>query len=197
MEKTLYLIRHGKSLHNINYEKYGSSTFYDDDFIDTPLVDEGIKGSISFGETWSEIENIDIVYVSSLTRALQTATNIFKNIDTPIISLDIIREYPMGKQTCNKRSDKSELVNDFPDINFDNIYHNQDKLWLSDREETIDELDTRINTFINYIKNEPEQNICLIGHSSFIGQLKDKKISLMDNGDAELKYCYPYKINIE
>ena len=38
MSKILYCIRHGLAEHNINYQKYGVSTFYDSKYVDTSLI---------------------------------------------------------------------------------------------------------------------------------------------------------------
>ena len=38
MKKTLYLIRHGQALHNINFIKYGSNTYYNKINLDAPLT---------------------------------------------------------------------------------------------------------------------------------------------------------------
>ena len=66
------------------------------------------------------------------------------------------------------------------------------KLWNDKREETIDELNQRITDFKKFISERSELKIAIVGHSSFIGQLKDQKIGLLENGDKELKHCHPY-----
>ena len=43
MKKTLYLIRHGQALHNINFIKYGSNTYYSKMNLDSPLTKTGIE----------------------------------------------------------------------------------------------------------------------------------------------------------
>ena len=196
MSKNLYCIRHGLAEHNINYLKYGCKTFYDPNFIDTSLVEEGFKQAVNLGESWSNIKDIELVVVSPLKRTLQTASEIFKNIDIPIISFELAREYPIGGHTCNKRSDKEYLMNTFPKINFDDIKEGEDYLWDFEKQESIHELDLRINTFKKFIESRPEKNIALVGHASFIGQLKDNHIKYIENGEEELKHCYPYLMEI-
>jgi broad specificity phosphatase PhoE len=192
MSKNLYCIRHGLAEHNINYLKYGCKTFYDPNFVDTSLVEEGFKQAVNLGESWSNINDIELVVVSPLKRTLQTASEIFKNIDIPIISFELAREYPIGGHTCNKRTDKEYLMNTFPKINFDDIKEGEDYLWDSEKQESIHELNLRINTFKKFIQGRPEKNIALVGHASFIGQLKDNHIKYIENGEEELKHCYPY-----
>ena len=43
----------------------------------------------------------------------------------------------------------------------------------------------------DWIGQRRETRIAIVSHSSFIGQLKDKKIGDENN---ELKHCHPYKI---
>ena len=65
-----------------------------------------------------------------------------------------------------------------------------------EKQESIHELDLRINTFKKFIEARPEKNIALISHASFVGQMKDKHIKYIENGEEELKHCYPYLIKI-
>ena len=196
MSKNLYCIRHGLAEHNVNYLKYGCKTFYDPNFVDTSLVEEGFKQASNLGETWSDKKDIELVVVSPLKRTLQTATEIFKDTSVPIISFELAREYPIGGHTCNKRSQKEYLMKMFPNINFDDIKEGEDYLWDPEKQESIHELDLRINTFKKFIEGRPEKNIALVSHASFIGQMKDKHIKYIENGEEELKHCYPYLIKI-
>ena len=50
---------------------------------------------------------------------------------------------------------------------------------------------------INYIRSREEKNIAIIGHSSYLGQFKDNHIGYKENGDEDLKHCYPYKFILE
>ena len=104
MSKNIYCIRHGVAQHNINYFKYGSKTFSDPNFVDTHLVSVGYQQAKHLHDTWTNIDSIELVIVSPLQRTLQTAVEIFKGRSIPIIALDYVREFPLGKHTCNKRS---------------------------------------------------------------------------------------------
>ena len=192
MSKILYCIRHGLSQHNVNYTKYGSQTFYDPVFTDTTLLKEGFQQAVNLRNTWSKLSEIELVIVSPLMRTLQTASTLFKGQTIPIIALENVREYPMGKQTCNKRSLKSDLIKEFPQVNFTDLKTNEDELWFPDREETLDELNLRIKIFKEYILSRPETSIAFVNHSSFIGQMKDSEIKYLDDGKEELQHCYPY-----
>ena len=61
-------------------------------------------------------------------------------------------------------------------------------------EESVDELNGRINKLWDYIGSLEESLIVVVSHSSYIGQLKDKKIGDEEN---ELKHCFPYVMMAE
>ena len=197
LHKTLYCIRHGVAEHNINYFKYGSQTFYDPQFTDTKLVDEGIQQATSLRDSWTQLKDIDLVVVSPLMRTLQTAEILFNGTNKPIIALDYIREYPLGLHTCNKRSSKEEYMKLFPKVDFSNLQTNNDEVWSSTKEESKESLNSRIQELLQFVKSRSETNIALVNHCSFIGQLKDQEIKYLDNGQEELKHCYPYEILIQ
>ena len=190
--KKLYLIRHGISEHNVLFTKYGKRIFYDKRYYDTKLTDEGVEQSIILGSTWKDINKIELVLCSSLSRTLETARGIFTNIDVPILALDILKEYPQGLQTCNKRSEKKELIENFPEIDFTNV-DDIETMWNTEREESIDELNKRIEELNSFIQGRKETEIAIVGHNSFIGQYKDGEIGLIENGKEELFHCHPYK----
>ena len=175
MSQCLYLIRHGKALHNELYEIIGVHAFRAPEVIDSPLTSEGHQQALSLSQTIHE-KNIDLVLVSPLTRALQTAHGIFKGTDIPIRCLECLREYPIGEDTCNQRSDISLLKVRFPKIDFSKIEIDEDILWTRTRE-TRENLQKRVDEAKCYIKPLPETKIAIVSHNGFIGQLKDKHIS--------------------
>ena len=196
LHKTIYCIRHGTAQHNVLYKELGSIVFTDPRYVDTHLVEEGHQQSLQLGETWADLKDVELVIVSPLMRTLQTADNIFTGTSVPKIALECVREYPMGEHTCNKRSDKDELVKLFPDVDFDDLKTNTDVLWNPVRKETLAELNMRINSMVDFIHSRKENVIALVNHAGFIGQFKDKEIRYLDNGQEELKHCYPYEVEL-
>ena len=199
MSKLLYLIRHGYALHNELFLKSGLNPqiFRSSEVLDSPLTQYGHDQSIQLGYNWEKKHEVELVVVSPLMRTLETAMNIFGDTNIPIISLEFLREYPLGRDTCNKRSNRDFLENKFPKIDFNNLEHNEDILWRPDTMETIESLENRINTMKKYLLNRQEKNIAIVGHGSYIGHLKDNHIPLMENGDIELKHCHPYEYELK
>lgn len=192
MIKNLYLIRHGQSLHNELFHKIGVKAFRIPATIDAPLTNEGHLQSIELGQSWQNKNEIELVLVSPLTRTLDTAMNIFGDTDIPMVSEEFLREYPIGEDTCNKRSSLTLLKNKYPRIDF-NLISDQDTLWTSEYRENIDELEQRLDKMVKYLQNRKEKNIAIVGHSSYFGQFKDNHIGYKENGDEDLKHCYPYE----
>ena len=192
MIKNLYLIRHGHSLHNELFNKIGVKAFRIPDCIDSPLTNEGHLQSIELGQSWPKKREIELILVSPLSRTLDTAMNIFGDTDIPMISEEFLREYPIGEDTCNKRSSLTHLKNKYPRVKF-NLISDNDTLWTQDYRETIDELEQRLDEMVKYLQDRKETNIAIVGHSSYFGQFKDNHIGYKENGDEELKHCYPYE----
>lgn len=193
----LHCIRHGESVHNILYNKYGKKVFFDKRYFDTDLTHKGFNESIDLGNTWTDKNKIDIVFVSPLTRTLKTATNIFKDTNVPIVALECLREYPNTLHTCNARKNKSYLQNIFPRINFDYLETEVDPTWSEIDSESINSLLRRINSFYDFIEKSNYNNIALVGHNSFISMMKDSKLNRNEDGLEELKHCYPYKLELK
>ena len=196
MSKSLYLIRHGHSLHNELFHKIGVQAFRIPATIDSPLTQEGHLQSIELGQSWQKKKEIELVLVSPLTRTLETCMNIFGDTEIPIISQEFLREYPIGEDTCNKRSSLTLLKNHFPKIEFQ-LDVDQDTLWKEDYRENMIELEQRLEKMITYLQKRHEKNIAIVGHSSFFGQFKDNHIGYLENGDEELKHCYPYEFILD
>ena len=194
MNKQVIFIRHGYALHNDLFWKLGKRAY--SDYIDTPLLNRGFLEAYHCREIFlKEYEKLgrkpEIVLVSPLTRTLQTATTIFSN-DVKIRALDCLVEYPQGGfEKCNIRKEKKILEAIYPSVDFREI---DEKLLWSQEEESKGELNGRINKLWDYIGSLEESLIVVVSHSSYIGQLKDKKIGDEEN---ELKHCYPYVMEVD
>jgi broad specificity phosphatase PhoE len=194
MNKQIIFIRHGYALHNDLFWKLGKKAY--SDYVDTPLLNRGFSQAYHCREMFfKEINQLgrkpDIVLVSPLTRTLQTAMCIFSD-DIKIKALDCLVEYPQGGfEKCNIRKERKMLETVYPSVDFTQIEQNM--LWSQD-EESIGELNGRISKLWDYIGKMKEKLIVVVSHSSYIGQLKDKKIGDEKN---ELKHCYPYLMTAE
>ena len=64
------------------------------------------------------------------------------------------------------------------------------------REKFKADLEDTHELFKSYVSLRSETNIAFVNHSSFIGQMKDKAIKYLDNGEEELKHCHPYLMKL-
>ena len=188
--KNIFCIRHGQGFHNTDFLKFGRSAYYDPEKADPHLTQIGISQAEFLNKHWGELNNIDVVLVSPLSRCLQTATHIFKGVDVPMIALENAREYPMGQQYSNKRSQKSLLVKEYPHVNFMDLQTNEDTLWDPNNYETLSNLERRVNHVKKILENRTEKNIALVAHSTFLMKLLFDTVD--EDESKELKHCHPY-----
>jgi broad specificity phosphatase PhoE len=189
MEKQqIWCIRHGTALHNVLYDKIGVKAYKSPKYTDTHLVDKGHVEAIQLGNTWKEKYKIDIVFVSPLTRTIQTAKNIFQGKNVKMIAIDEILEYPQGVEHCNKRKNKNELQKLYPNIDF-SLIPEKSSYWKDN--ENLYELKNRSKKFKDFLKTRQEKKICIVSHSTF---LKEFLFNDVGNIEEELKHCYPYNL---
>ena len=189
MEQKVWCIRHGTALHNVLYEKIGIEAYNSPKYTDTHLVDKGHDESIALGKTWDEKKNIEIVFVSPLTRTIQTAENIFRGHNVKMVAIDDIMEYPQGIEHCNKRKNKSELQKVYENIDF-SLIPEISTYWKEN--ENLHELKNRSDKFKEFLKTSKEKNICIVSHSTF---LKEFLLNDVGNIEEELQHCFPYEIS--
>ena len=192
--KNILCIRHGRAFHNVLSDKIGEKAFFLKESFDAPLVEEGILQAKELGENSKQLKNIDIVFVSPLTRTLQTAESIFKkNQIVRIVALDKMKEFPQGIDICNKRRNRIELKEKFKKVDFSLLDSDSDQMWREDRYEKIEELKERIDEFKKFIMNENDNNIAIVSHNNFLKEL------LFQNWSDEtynLDHCNPYKLDL-
>jgi len=191
--KNFLCIRHGKAFHNVLIDKIGEKALFLKESYDAPLVEEGIIQAKELGSSSKQLRNIDIVFVSPLTRTLQTAEYIFENNQkVRIVALDKIKEFPQGIEICNKRRNRIELEEKFKKVDFSLLDSDEDQMWRADRYEKIEELKERIEGIKKTIMNENDKNIVIISHNNFL-----KELLFQNCGDETyiLYHCRPYKLD--
>lgn len=196
MKKTLYLIRHGQALHNINFLKYGSNTYYSKMNYDSPLTETGIEEASHCSSCWNLKNNIEAVVTSSLTRTLQTTELIFgKTPNIPILVLDELKEYPQGLHTPNKRQPLSTLKKNFS-FDFSKIRHENDLMWSPIFEENEKELEMRVLLSKKILKKLPYNNIAVVSHSSFLHYFICQELEKPESYGS-LPHCEPILFHLE
>jgi broad specificity phosphatase PhoE len=159
--------------------------------------------------------NPQLVIVSPLLRAIQTAKITFQQfyrttttatswrkddeyITIPWIAHEACRE-ELGLLVCNQRRRRSEIVAEHPEIDFQYIEHEEDVLWeeklISDdgdgahlrrRRESVVEKTNRIYDFLKFLEARDEDEIVVVGHSSWLFYMLNAGVVECDDDDKDL-----------
>lgn len=167
----IYLIRHGESEWNKLSKVQGQQN--------AMLTDFGREQAKKLGNRLIE-ENIDIIYSSNLSRALETATIISNIINRPLIKSEGIREMNFGiweGLTLKEIQDK---------------YKEEYQIWMKEPEklklegaETLEMLKNRLMGFVNKLIVENNgKNIAIVSHGA---ALKIIILNLLGMGNSFYK----------
>ena len=168
MPRLVHLIRHGQSTFNLHYEATGVDPMHYDARL-TPLG----EAQVAAARQRLADRVYDVVLVSPLTRALQTAHGIFGD-RFPIEITPLHSEWQIS--SCDIGRSHAELSADFPHLDF---AHLSDPWWrhelpigdLGFPQETEEQLNDRVSTFKAMIRRRPEEQIAVVGHGDFFRRL--------------------------
>lgn len=109
----------------------------------------------------------ELVVVSPLTRAMETAALVFPDNDIPIKLWPGMQEHVVN--ICDVGRPVSVLQSEFPRFDFSHI---QDNWWsVPLARETPQGLQQRIAAFQNWLKSIPQKVVVLVGHGHFLREL--------------------------
>lgn len=188
----IYLVRHGETLQNIEKVFYGS--------IDCELTEKGLLQCEKLKNFFND-KNIDMVYLSTMKRTLDTTKNLLGN------KFSIMNE--KNKVVKDSRINERDF-GDFEGKDYDTLlkeYPNQCKIWQEDwigfippKGESYRQLYDRVVEFFEEILNKPYNNVLVVAHSGVIraiySYIMDKNMDLFwkfasKNGDVSIiKYEY-------
>jgi broad specificity phosphatase PhoE len=193
--KTVYFIRHGVAVHNVRDPNTGQTPNpHDERYTDPPLIRRGMIQASALGgklrlrqiistdgdtsmRDFTEMESdnncntkqqIDLVVCSPLTRCLQTASFVFPNFRPMYCHGDIREAY--GMHYTDRRSPLSQIKAKYPHV----IYHQQslsteeDVDWQPHSRETRDDVIRRIDNFLSWLIQQPQESIAVVSHGVWI-----------------------------
>jgi len=175
----IYGIRHGEACVLFNTLGHAAYTNYKDNTLTVRGMTQAIEGR---GEVVP-----DIVYVSPLTRTLQTATLMFP--DTRVVAVEWLKEYPQHRHLINRRSDKSKLESLFPTVDFSQLLSEKDRLFNSG--DPLLTLQTQCICARQFLKESTPSTIVFVTHSSWLKYFIYGNVG--DEND-ELKHCTLYSL---
>lgn len=118
---------------------------------------------------------VELVAVSPLTRALQTATEVFgcAEKDGPrTCALEGLREFcSKDFQPCDSRRPPEDLEKTFPHVDFSEVPSGADALLGPGRVESAESADARIRGLFAWIRAQPEKEIACVAHFQILSRI--------------------------
>jgi broad specificity phosphatase PhoE len=168
MPKTIHLIRHAQSTFNAAVELTGVDPMHPDACL-SPL------GRQQVADARAQMAMLDheLVVVSPLTRAIETAVGLFGGGKAPILVEPLAREWACS--SCDVGRSPRALAQAFPQLTFD---HLEDPWWhvgASDANgipmEPEESVLARVAVFRAWLAARPERTITVVSHGGFLFRL--------------------------
>ncbi|KAF3033148.1 hypothetical protein E8E12_003213 [Didymella heteroderae] len=189
----LFLGRHGEGFHNAAETYFGTpawNCYWSEldgngtvTWADAKLTPNGIKQTQDVNTFWSHLiadEKItppESYYTSPLYRCLDTARLTFGSLDLPKKSpfvptvKELLRE-GISAHTCDRRSDKTYIHQNFPSYKFEKGFTEHDPYWKALMAEPSADQDIRSKAVLDDIfSNDDSTYISITSHSGEIGSL--------------------------
>lgn len=114
MPPTFTFVRHGEALHNVAFHLEGASAFKDEQNRDAKLTIKGVEQAMDAAKKLSSLK-IQAIWSSPLTRCMQTAEEIFEEVDCNELHVhDNLLERQGNGQLMNERRSQDVLKKEFP-----------------------------------------------------------------------------------
>lgn len=173
MAKTVHLIRHAQSTFNV---ASAAAPFADPMLFDAPLSPHGHDQVAVLRDQVAGLA-IELVVVSPLTRAVQTALGAFGG-RAPILVEPLLRE--RVEMSCDIGRSPAALAAAFPELAFD---HLDDPWWYIDPArpgaivwEPDAVFEPRVAALRTWLAGRPEQCIAMVGHGTFLRRLAGRRL---------------------
>lgn len=168
----LLLIRHGETHFNTEKRFQG--------FKDSPLTEKGIAQAKLLSERLKDT-SIDVIYTSSLGRAVETAVLLKGDSNIEIIENDNLREMNLAKM---EGYTTDELMISHKE-QYHNFWNNPDK-FIPDGGETFEELRERVSSEVSKIVEKHKgQTVVIVSHTvaikSYLGYIDNLPIAKLWN----------------
>jgi broad specificity phosphatase PhoE len=179
MPPKFIFVRHGEATHNVAFKQTkDESVFRMPEFEDAPLTETGIKQTQETAKVLASYEILDI-WCSPLTRAIQTAEEIFEEVNCGQLYLhDNLLEMLGGGHVCNCRQAKIKLQTTYPYWNT-TLLPEFPPIWVE--AESTSAVRTRMLMLVLYLANlykdaQESSHVLLISHANAIGSLTGKSL---------------------
>ena len=147
----IYFVRHGVTDWNENITPDGRHSAKCQGRADIPLNQNGIAQAIELSKTLKDIK-FDKVFCSPLTRTKQTCELILGSLDDVVFDDRIIeRDFGEFEGLTKEEFDFYGFCNKNSGMKFE-------------KAETVESIENRVFSFLDELKQEPNQNILIVAH---------------------------------
>ncbi|CAE8713581.1 unnamed protein product, partial [Polarella glacialis] len=158
---------------------------------DSPLSELGLASCQNFRAEGSAPQ-VELVACSPLTRAVQTASEIFgfgpasgsdrivtgTSVPGPLVVLEVLREFNSSVfHPSDARRRRDELEKTFPYANFSGVTQGIDMLLGPGIVETAEIADSRIHWLLAWLRMRPERSIACVSHGAFLRRLLAERLT--------------------
>lgn len=150
----VHFVRHGHSVLNDLHVHQSP---------ETPLSEKGIKQAELIAERFRNIP-IELILTSPYTRAVQTAEEIHKTNQIPLIQTELLIERVMPSSFLGKSVNDPEIVSTHQLIRD----HFEDPGWHFADEENFHDLIERVKKFIKYLHSQNKNTYLVVTHGYFL-----------------------------
>lgn len=223
VRKIVHFQRHGQGTHNELYRRWTESKgrppdlsetdprrnpMVTDAVLDAPLTEKGRDQCAERRAVARELDGVEAVVVSPLTRALQTAHITFRDHlpndaaphrEVTWIAHEGIRE-ELGTLLCNKRRPLSETRAEFPDVDYAHLPHLQEEDLTWDlharktagedgvpRRESTEDMSHRAYDFLaEFLRKRPEGELAVVGHSAWLLAMTGAVLDIAEEDEGAL-----------
>ena len=150
----------------------------------------------------SKLKDVELIVVSPLLRAIQTAQITFDEQfrtreDVKWILNEDVRE-ELGLLMCNKRRSLSDIVREFPHFDCSLIENDEDVVWDEHRAQNLGDdgtparesdaqMSERAYNFLEgFVATRKEKEIAVVGHSAFFLSMTNSVFDIVDECDVDL-----------
>jgi len=191
--KVLFMGRHGEGYHNVAESYYGTpawNCYWSEKdgngtvtWADARITPDGAAQAVKANKFWSsqidtqKIPTPESYYTSPLTRCLETAKLTFDGLHLPdrhpfIPKIKELFREAIGVHTCDRRSTKTEIHENYPTYTFEEGFEEVDPLWDPIVRETDSAQDARTKIVLDDVFSSDDATyLSITSHSGEIGAL--------------------------
>ncbi len=159
-QQRILLVRHGEAAHNSRWREHSATR-------DTLLTERGHQQAQALAGH-SALAQCTLVVVSPLSRAIQTAVEIFGEQPRCRVCLCALHTERHSDTPCNTGTPRSELAMRFPFVRSWEGFHSlPEQWWPTAEDDAHDRWRERVLRFLAWLRAQPESRVVVIGHGAF------------------------------